>query len=358
MLADLKGPPANPSSVHSFGAEARSLLISARKTLADFLHARPEEITFTSGGTESLNLLLRGLKGHIITTKLEHSAIHETLKSLDLDITYLPTGLFGVPTSSQIESAIRPDTKGVLLSLSNGETGVKIDLDAIAQIAEKRNIPLLIDAVSAIGKEPLNLPKGVSALALSAHKFHGPKGVGALLLRSPLKLSPLFTGGAQESKLRAGTENLAGILGLAKAIQILKEEQLSITEHLLSLRTLFEKGLSNSLPDIAINGEGPRVSNTSNIAFLGVDGESLLLHLDLNNIAASHGSACASGSLEPSRVLLEMGIDRKRARSSIRFSFSRMNTTHEIDQAVLIISSIVKKLRNYLKITCTIPRPL
>ena len=347
MLKELKGPPANPSSVHSFGIDARKLLTSARKTVADFFHAKPEEVTFTSGGTESLNLLLRGLKpkSHLLTTRLEHSAIHETLKSLDLDVTYLPVGTKGAPTPAQIESAIRPDTKGILLSYSNGETGVKIDLTAIAQIAREKNVPLFIDAVSAIGKERLDLPKGVSALALSAHKFHGPKGVGALLLRSPHKPSPLLTGGAQELNLRAGTENLAGIIGLAKAIELLQEKQPSITEHLLFLRNRFEKGLFDSLPDIAINGEGPRIANASNIAFFGVDGESLLLHLDLNHIAASHGSACASGSLEPSRILLEMGIDRKRARSSIRFSFSRMNRVEEIDRAVQIISTLVKKLR-------------
>src|SRR3990167_6944228 len=169
MLKELKGPPANPSSVHSFGIDARKLLTSARKTVADFFHAKPEEVTFTSGGTESLNLLLRGLKpkSHLLTTRLEHSAIHETLKSLDLDVTYLPVGTKGAPTPAQIESAIRPDTKGILLSYSNGETGVKIDLTAIAQIAREKNVPLFIDAVSAIGKERLDLPKGVSALALS-----------------------------------------------------------------------------------------------------------------------------------------------------------------------------------------------
>jgi cysteine desulfurase len=253
--------------------------------------------------------------------------------------------MWGSPLIEQIESAIRSDTIGIVLSISNGETGVKIDLSSVADLAAKKGIPLFLDGVSYIGKEPLIMHPGISAIALSGHKFHAPKGIGLLFHRSSLKLSPLLTGGNQEYQLRAGTENLAGILGLAEALQILKEQQTQITQHLLDLRLHFEYGLMQSIPDILINGDGPRVSNTSNIAFLGVNGESLLIQLDLAGIAASHGSACSSGALEPSRVLMQMGIDKKRAGSSIRFSLGRTNTREEIDKAIELITKIVASLR-------------
>ena len=350
MLEDLKGPPANPSSVHQLGMRAKKLLQGARKKTADFFSLSPEEVIFTSGGTEGINLLLRGLpKGHLITTNLEHSAVYKTLQALEKQgstVTYLGCGLWGAPTPEQIEEAIRPETKAIILSASNSETGVKIEVEAIAHLAERRSIPLLLDAVSFIGKEPLPLPKGVSAMAISGHKFHAPKGIGALLCRKSLKLHSIATGGNQEYAHRAGTENLSGILGLAEALQILREEQPTIAQHLLDLRSRFECELLRALPDLAINGQGPRISNTVNIAFLGCDGDSLLMQLDQAGIAASLGSACSSGALEPSRILTNMGLDRKVVRSSIRFSFGRMNTREEIDLGLERIVRIVKKLRS------------
>ena len=350
MLPDLSGPPANPSSNHWFGQQAKARLMAARQSAASFFKAKPDEITFTSCGTESLNLMLRGLKpsGHLITTAIEHSSMFRTIQIIEsqgLSVTYLPTGLWGAPLPEEIERHIRPDTRAIALSASNGETGVRIDLETIAALAEKRGIPLLLDCVSFIGKEPFLYHPGISAAALSGHKFHAPKGIGLLYHRSSLKLSPLLTGGNQEYHLRPGTENLAAILGLAEALQILQETQPAITEHLRSLRLHFENGLRRELADIAVNGEGPRISNTSNIAFLGVDGETLLMHMDLSGIAASHGSACSSGAAEPSRVLIQMGVDKKTARSSIRFSFGRTNTREEIERAVEIIAAIAKKLK-------------
>lgn len=370
MLLDLNGPPANPSSIHSFGQRAKSLLSKARAQTAAFFGAKPEEILFTSGGTESINYFLRGLndgriehpfykgekrtsfpkhkgtfKGHIITSAIEHSAIYKTIKALNLNHTEVPVDLWGAPLPEQIEKAIQPDTSAIILSAANNETGVKIDLESIAQIAYKRSIPLFIDAVASVGKEPFVLFPGISGVAISAHKFHGPKGVGALFLRAPLKLVPEITGGAQEMGRRAGTENLTGILGLAEALEILKESQDEITKHLLDLRIHFETALFREIPDLLIHGLGPRISNTTNIAFLGCDGETLLMQLDLAGIAASHGSACSSNSLEPSRVLINMGIDRRTARSSLRFSLSRQTSREEIDHAVQTISEIVKKIR-------------
>lgn len=348
MLLDLSGPPANPSSVHWFGQKARNLLSTARQKAASFFKAKPEEIIFTSGGTESINLFLRGLKGHAITTSIEHSATYRTLQALEstgLDVTYLPVGLWGAPLPEQISDAIRPNTRAIVLSASNGETGVKIDLEAIAKIAETHHIPLFIDAVAYVGKESLSFHRGIAGIALSGHKFHAPKGIGLLYLRSDIKLPPEITGGSQENSRRAGTENLSGILALAEALQILQEKQTEITSAISDLRGHLENGLLRAIPDLAIHGQGPRICNTSNIAFLGLDGETLLMQLDLAGIAVSHGSACSSGSLEPSRVLTHMGIDRKTARSSIRFSLSRMNTREEIDQTLDRTEQIVKKLR-------------
>lgn len=350
MLIDLSGPPANPSSIHWFGREAQNLLRKARSTCAEFFQAKPEEITFTSCGTESLNLMLKGLKakGHLITTSIEHSSMYRTIQVLEsqgMDVTYVPVGLWGAPLPEAIEAAIRSDTQAIALSAANGETGVKIDITAIASIAEKKGIPLLLDCVSYIGKEILPFHPGISAIALSGHKFHAPKGIGLLFHRNCLKLNPLLTGGAQEYQLRAGTENLSGILGLAEALKILSEKQTEISQHLLDLRLHFEKGLLCSLPDLAIHGEGPRISNTSNIAFLGIDGETLLMQLDLAGIAASHGSACSSGALEPSRVLMQMGVERKIARNSLRFSLSKLNTKEEIDKTIETITKMATALK-------------
>lgn len=349
MLVDLHGMPANPSSIHWFGKQARIHLNQARQTVASFFQADPKEIIFTSGGTESANLFLRGIgtSGHVISSTIEHSCIYKTLQHLEasgLKTTFIPVGAWGAPLPEHIESAIRPDTKAIVLSAANSETGVKIDLEAIANIASKHKIPLFIDAVAFIGKEPFVMHPGITAVSLSGHKFHAPKGIGALFLRSSLKLTPQCTGGAQEYLHRAGTENLAGILGLAEAINILKSDQEAITQHLFDLKAHFEHGLKRNISDLLIHGEASRVSNTTAIAFPSVDGESLLIHLDMAGIAASHGSACASGAMEPSRVLTQMGVSQKINRSSLRFSFSRFNTREEIDIAVEKISVIVNKL--------------
>jgi cysteine desulfurase len=345
MLLDLSGPPANPSSVHTYGAAARKLLQEARRQTASVLGRKEGEVIFTSGATEAMNLLLRGLpRGHLITTEIEHSSLYNTAKTLP-DVTFLKVGLSGAPTPNEVEAALRPDTKAIVLSSVNGETGVKLDLHAIAAVAERAGVPLFLDIVAQVGKEPLNLPPSVAGFVLSAHKFHGPKGTGALILRPSIKLTPLLTGGHQEMGRRSGTENLAGILGLAKALTLVQENEPTITKHLLTLRTHFESELLKALPDISINGTAPRTSNTSNIAFLGSDGETLLLQLDMLGIAVSHGSACASGALEPSRVLTHMGLDRKTAKSSLRFSFSRMNTVKELDTALEIIVGLVRRLR-------------
>ncbi len=346
MMEELSGPPANPSSVHFFGARAKKLLQSARRTVADFFQCKPEEIIFTSGGTESINLMLRGLpQGHIITSDLEHSAVFKTLQTLGQEVTYLSPKLHGAVTPELLESAIRPETKAIILCAANNETGVKLDVPAIAAIALRHNIPLFLDAVSYIGKETFPMHPGITAIALSGHKFHAPKGIGALFLRSSFNLTSTLTGGNQESLHRAGTENLAGALGLAAALQILMDNQSTITAHLKSLQTHFETELLKALPNLTINGTGPRLPNTTNLSIPGCDGESLLLQLDLAGIATSLGSACSSGALEPSRILINMGIPRKAARSSLRFSFSRQTTLEEIKKSLTILIPLAQRLQ-------------
>jgi cysteine desulfurase len=349
MLVDLQGPPANPSSVHSFGTQAKSHLLQARNSVSTFFQARPEEITFTSGGTENANLFLRGLKqkGHIISTRIEHSCVYKTLQTLGsqgFQVTYLPVGPWGAPLPEDLKAAIRSDTIAIALSAANNETGVQIDLESFATIAHQHGIPLFIDAVSFVGKERFIMHPGITAVSLSGHKFHAPKGVGVLFVRSSHKFNPQIVGGEQEYQHRAGTENLSGILGLAKALEIVQKEQEQITNQLNDLRLHLEHGLRKELPLVLIHGEGPRISNTSNLCFPGIDGETLLIQLDMAGIAVSHGSACASGALEPSRVLIQMGIPQKMARSSLRFSVSRMNTREEIDLVIEKTSHIVQKL--------------
>lgn len=338
----LKGPR-NPSSIHFFGQEAKKRLVSSRQTIAQFLGVKASEILFTSGGTESMHLLIRGMQtqGHVITTDLEHPCVYENMKQLPR-VSFLSPGLRGAPSPDQIAAAIRRDTSLIVLSAANGETGIKLDLEAVAHVARKANIPLIIDGVALLGKERFTIPSGVTAMGFSGHKIHGPKGIGFVYLRSNTPLSPLFIGGYQEYHFRAGTENLPGIVGLERAISLLEENIERDTAHMKKLRDLLETILFKALPTLKINGTGTRIVNTSNLCFPGIDGESLLIHLDMLGIAASHATACSSGALEVSRVLLNMGIPKSEAHCSLRFSFSRMNTEEEVLKITQSIVAVIK----------------
>jgi len=329
MVAELQAGPSNPSSIHSFGRAANLRLSLAREKIASYLGVDPQELIFTSSGTESLNLAILGLKpfGHIITSRIEHAAVFETIAQLGLPTTYLPVGSKGHIEIDDLKEAISPDTSLIALSAANSETGVKNPLNEIAAIAEKNGVPLVVDGVALLGKENFTIPSGVSAMAFSAHKIHGPKGVGLLYVKKGTKLSPLLYGGGQERSKRPGTENLPGIIGFAKAIELLSTSSM---EHMKEMRDLLE----SSLPGVQINGTGPRVCNTSSITFPNMDGEALLIQLDQLGIAASMGSACSSGSLEPSKVLLEMGLTRNEALSTLRFSVSRFTTRSEIEKVI------------------------
>ncbi len=342
----------NPSSMHWSGRQAQHHLMQARESIAAFFQVKPREILFTSSGTEGANMLIRGLfptfSGHIVTSSVEHACVYATVKKLEekgCSATFISPGLHGAVTVDAVKAAVRPDTRCIVLMAVNNETGVKTDLAAIAEFAEAAHIPLLIDGVCWLGKERVFLPKGVSAAWFSGHKLHAPKGIGFAVVRRSVKIAPLLTGGEQEYGLRGGTENLPGIVALAEAVRLLSDELPTASLRMERLRNKLEQTLRSELPGTVINGEGQRVCNTTNLAFEGIDGETLIMLLDRQGLAVSHGSACSSGALEPSRALLNMGIPLERARSSIRFSLSRFTKEEEIDEAIRIILHIIHSIK-------------
>lgn len=250
------------------------------------------------------------------------------------------------PKCKQICNCLSPNTQAIILSAVNSETGVKHDLEAIAALSLEHKVPFIVDGIALIGKENFQIPKGVSAIGFSGHKFHAPKGVGFAFIRSDLRLEPYLTGGDQEYGKRGGTENLPGIIGLAQAVSLLGIELPGASERMKNLRDHLQSELCHQLDPVIVNGQGPRVVNTCNLSFPGIEGEDLLMALDLAGIAVSHGSACSSGSLEPSRVLTNMGIPTQEARSAIRFSLSRYTTKEEIDLCIASVVNIVSKLRS------------
>lgn len=345
---------ANPSSMHSFGQEARAILTRSRRIIADFLGVKPGEIIFNSGGTEGLNSVLRGIcadrpGGHIITSNIEHTAVYSTCKLLEsagCRVTYLEAGPWGAVKPEAVQGAIRSDTSLIAIMAINNETGVKTDLESIAAIAKQNKIPFLVDGIAWIGKEQIIIHDGISAVTFSGYKFHAVKGSGFSYIRSSIKFPSLITGGEQEFGRRGGTENLPGIVSMAEAISLLSKEMPESIKRMAMLRDKLEKSLIEHLGKVHVNGLGPRVCNTSNLSFEGVEGESLLAKLDMEGLAVSHGAACASGSIEPSRILLNMGISKAMADSAIRFSLSAFTTEAEIDAAIDIVVRVVTSLRH------------
>lgn len=313
----------NPSSTHSFGREARTIVQGAREAIAAYLKVKPAEIYFTSGGTEGAHIALQTLytQGHIITSEIEHPCIYKKMQG---NVTFVKPGKDGVIDPEAVRGALRPDTKLIAIMAVNNETGVKNDIKSIAEIASSAGVPFLVDAVAALGKMPLEMYPGVSAMTFSGHKIHAPAGIGFLVLR-----------GTKMRKEHQGTENLLGIAALHTAVELLGD-----VAEMEILRNHFESTLRGMIPNIIVNGTGPRVGNVSNICFPAVDGETLLIGLDRAGVAASHGSACSSGALEPSRVLQALGMPLDMVRSSIRFSLSRFTTKSEIDRACAIIRSL------------------
>ena len=347
----------NPSSLHSMGQRAKEALDAARAMVARCLGAAPHEIYFTSGGSEADNQAIlsaaaigaRKGKKHIITTAFEHHAVLHTLKKLEkegYEVTYLSVGREGNVTAEQVEAAVREDTCLVTVMTANNEIGSVLPIAEIGAVCRERSVPFHTDAVQAVGHIPVNVAKmNVDMLSLSAHKFHGPKGVGVLYARRGIYLSSLIEGGAQESGKRAGTENLAGIVGLAAA---LKEATDHLSENMVKVAALRDKliaGLS-TIPHSVLNGDKiNRLPGNVHFCFEGIEGESLLLLLDEYEIEASSGSACTSGSLDPSHVLLAIGHPHEIAHGSLRLSLSEYTTEEDIDYALQIIPAVVARLR-------------
>ena len=340
----------NASSIHSYGQQARTLLGRARRQIAEMLRTLCEEIVFTSGGTEADNTALFGAggnsEGHVITTTIEHPAVLQACATLP-SVTFVPVDSKGVVGPDAIRKAIRPDTRLISVMHVNNELGVIQPIEEIARIAREAGILFHCDGVQAPGKLTLDLgPLGPDLYSISAHKIYGPKGVGALFVRKGAGLRPLLHGGPHERKMRAGTENVAGAVGFGRAAQSVVEEGVAESARLENLRDRLEKNILDRVRGAHINGAGaPRVSNSSNIRFDGIDSEPLLIALDLKGFAVSSGSACSSGATEPSHVLAAIGLSKEQARSSIRVSLGRGNTLEQVDALAEAVCQCVARLR-------------
>lgn len=357
MLPYYKDFFGNPSTIYSFGREARKATDEAREKVADLIGASPGEIIFTSGGTEADNLALKGVvsalkrKGrHIITSSVEHHAVLSTCQHLEkkgIQITYLPVDKYGQINPGKVEEAITDETILISIIHASNEVGTTEPISEIGEITRKFGIYFHTDAVQTIGKIPINVEKmKIDLLSLSGHKFYGPKGIGALYVRKGTRIHPLIHGGEQERRRRAGTENVAAIVGLGKAAEIASREMEKESKYVASLRDRLEEKIREKIDYIYLNGHPTqRLPNTLNISFKFIEGESLILNLDLKGIAASTGSACTSESLEPSHVLSAMGIPPEVAQGSIRFSLGRDNSEEEIDYTVENLVEIVGRLR-------------
>lgn len=348
----------NASSIHQSGREAKADLEEARQTIGDLLGCKPSELYFTSGGTESDNFAIKGVafanraRGkHIITSSIEHHAIDISCKFLEKErfsATYLPVDSEGFVDPDELKKAIRPDTILVTIMYANNETGVIQDLEALVSSARDAGVYFHTDAVQATGKIPYNINDlGCDLLSISAHKLYGPKGVGLIYIKSGTKIRPWNEGGGHERGRRAGTENVGGAVGLAKALEIAARDMDSETKKMTSMTTRFYKLVMERIPDIRLNGSfQKRVPNTLNISFRAVEGEAMILSLDLRGIMVSSGSACTSGTTEPSHVLKAMGVPLQMGQGSIRFSFGRSNREDDVEYVVDILAGEVKRLRD------------
>lgn len=348
----------NASSVHEFGRVANMAVSDAREIVRGLLGASDiNEIVFTSGGTESDNFAIKGtvhaLKGkgnHIITSSIEHSAVLNTCKFLEQEgfkVSYLPVDEYGIVDLNALKDSITDKTILVSIMLANNEIGTIEPIEEIASVIKGKGIIFHTDAVQAVGKIPVDVKKlGVDLLSLSGHKLCGPKGIGALYIRKGIKITPYQHGGHHEKNRRAGTENVSGIVGLGQAIQLAKKNMEKDAKYISALRNRLYKGIYDNVKHVKLNGHPEkRLPNTLNVGFKYLEGESILLNLDMEGIAASTGSACTSGSLEPSHVLMNMNIDPADAQGSIRFSLGKDNTKEEVDYTVSILPKIIERLR-------------
>ena len=348
----------NASSIHSAGQHARAAVDRARAFVAALIGAKPPEIVFTSGGTEADNLAIFGVvaasqaaRKHVITTAIEHHAVLNACQEIErqgVAVTYVPVGRDGIVDPADIRRALRPETILISVMHANNELGTVQPVEEIGRVAAEANVYFHSDAVQAAGKLPLDINRtGADLLSLSAHKIYGPKGVGALYVRSGTPVAPQFYGGHHERDLRPGTENVAGIAGFGKAAQLAKENLTEEAARTSALRNRLENALVGQIPSVEINGAGEhRIPNTTNLAFPGAGGEALVIALDLMGVACSTGAACSSGAVAPSHVLLAIGLSPDNARSSLRFSLGRPTTNEEIEFAIAAIPAAVSRLRS------------
>ncbi len=357
MLPYFSGMFGNASSIHSFGREARRAIQNARKKIAGIIDADLTEVVFTSGGTESDNLALMGCayakrKGgrHIVTSSIEHSAVLNCCRNLEregFEITYLPVDGQGLVDPASVKDTIRPDTVLVSIMLANNEVGTVQPISEIGKITGAMGVPLHTDAVQALGKLSVTANRlNADLISMSGHKIYGPKGIGMLYIRKGISFKPLMHGGHHEMGFRPGTENVAAIVGLAKAMELAELERKDFIEKTFALRSVLEAGINEKIKNVIVNGHTEkRLPNISNASFKNTDGETLLMILDSLGIAVSAGSACSSGSTEPSHVLSAMGISAELASGNLRFSIGRSNDREDIYRVLEVLPDIVAKLR-------------
>lgn len=348
----------NPSSLHSFGREAKVAVEDAREKMAKLINAHPSEIYFTSCGSESDNWAIKGILGanrnkgnHIITSKIEHQAVLETCKFLEengYSVTYLDVDKFGMVDLDNLRKAIHKETVIISIMHANNEVGTIQPIEELAKVAKEHGVVFHTDAVQSVGKIPVDVQKlGADLLSISGHKLYAPKGVGVLFIKRGTKISSLMQGGTQERDRRAGTENVASIVGLGKACEIAAQDLDEYQEKMRKLSETFLKKTLKTIPEVYLNGHPTsRVPNTVNLSFNGCDGESIILGLDLQEVAVSSGSACSIGSLEPSHVLMAMGVQKHLTLGSVRFSFGRFNSMEDVEYVCEILPGIVEKIRN------------
>ncbi|HWG40531.1 MAG TPA: cysteine desulfurase family protein [Candidatus Acidoferrales bacterium] len=344
----------NASSIHHYGQHARAAVEKARASVAALVNARPAEIVFTSGGTEADNLGIFGLvqRGdHVITSTIEHSAVTNSCKRLEqmgCEVTYVPVNAQGEIYAGNVEAALRPNTRLISVMMANNETGVIQPVEVIGKIAQEADVFFHTDAVQAAGKVPIDVQKiACDALSISGHKIHAPQGTGALYIKKGTLIQPQIYGGSHERQRRAGTENLPGIVGLGKAAEISKQWlESGGPAEMSALRDRLQDAILRAMGDVGVNGLGAqRVPNTTNLWFDHIEGEALVIALDLKGLAVSSGAACSSGAIEPSHVLLAMGLPHQRARASIRISLGKQTTNDDIDFAIKVIPETVARLR-------------
>jgi cysteine desulfurase len=357
MLPYLTEEYGNASSIHGFGQNAREAVEQARSSVAALLGARAADIMFTSGGTESNNHAILGAVAaapgktkHIITSAIEHVAVLDPCRALaknGVDLTILPVNRDGLVDPEGVRNAIRPETVLITIMAANNETGTIEPVEQIGKIAAEKGIAFHTDAVQAAGKIPIDVEKlGVDLLSISGHKFCGPKGVGALYIRKGTKLKPLLYGGHSERDRRPGTEDVAAIAGMGKAAELAREGLHQDSKRIGALRDRLEQGLLSRVPHSWVNGvHAPRVYNTSNLTFPYIEGESMVIALDLKGIACSTGAACSSGAVEPSHVLTALGLAPENARATLRLSLGHQTTKDEIDFALETIPAVIERLR-------------